>query len=302
MAADRHEQLNSSYPLCCPCHEICRSFSASHWGERAQVVTCWFAKVWSTHTNYRRKRVLTTSIWCARNAIICDMWNQCETIILSLRDKALLAGAGSGLNQEQLEERQGERERDRGRQRETEGESSTGKAHDGLSLPGLQTARVPLWNVDLLRGQVTCPLSGHWRMKKGLVGRTEGEAHPWPVACTANVFSLTLDVIFFKLWCCFSGRRDGGRGAGQKPLLPWFLPTQSSLEPVVKETQPRPPGFPQPWRSCCLHLRGLCAFFLPFLVLCVCVCGSFFPFVGLLAINFVLLVFDLELITYTFIT
>lgn len=32
LAADRHEQLNSSSPLCCPCHEICRSFSASHWG------------------------------------------------------------------------------------------------------------------------------------------------------------------------------------------------------------------------------------------------------------------------------
>lgn len=101
-AVDRHNPLNSSYPLCCPCHKICRSVSTSHWGQRPEAVTCWFTKVWSTRTNYRRKRVLTTSIWWAMRAIICDMWNQCESIILSLHDKTLLAGACSSLNWEEL--------------------------------------------------------------------------------------------------------------------------------------------------------------------------------------------------------
>ena len=135
-------------------------------------------KVWSTHTNYRRKRVLTTSIWCARNAIICDMWNQCETIILSLRDKALLAGAGSGLNQQQLEERRGERER----QRELHWE-----LWDGLSLPGpLATAGAPLGTGNCLRGQVIAPLSGPRRMKKSLVGRTVLFVCFWHQACSST--------------------------------------------------------------------------------------------------------------------
>lgn len=136
-SVDRHAPLSSSCPLCCPCHEICRSFPASY---RPQVMTCWFTKVWSTHTNYRRKSVLTTSIWCARSAIICDMWNQCETIILSLRDKALLAGAGSSLNQEQLQERRGERERKR-RQRKRE---PLGRPRE-TCYP--RAGKAPLWNM-----------------------------------------------------------------------------------------------------------------------------------------------------------
>lgn len=88
VAADGHEHLSSSQPLCCPRQKICRWLSASHRADGSGVVTCWFTKVWSTHTNYRRQSALTTSIWWAMRAIVCDMWKQ--------RDRAALLGCGGG--------------------------------------------------------------------------------------------------------------------------------------------------------------------------------------------------------------
>lgn len=81
VAADRHEHLSSSQALCCPRHKICRWLSASHQADGSGVTTCWFTKVWSTHTNYRRQRALTTSIWWAMRAIVCDMWKQWESAV-----------------------------------------------------------------------------------------------------------------------------------------------------------------------------------------------------------------------------
>jgi len=78
VAADRHEQSSGSQPLCCPCHEICRWLPASHQADGSGVATCWFTKVWATHTNYRRQRALTTSIWWAMKAIVRDTWKQRE--------------------------------------------------------------------------------------------------------------------------------------------------------------------------------------------------------------------------------
>lgn len=85
VAADRHEHLSSSQPLCCPRQKICRWLSASHQADGSGVVTCWFTKVWSTHTNYRRQRALTTSIWWAMRAIVSDMWKQRERAACAAR-------------------------------------------------------------------------------------------------------------------------------------------------------------------------------------------------------------------------
>lgn len=94
MAADRHEHLSSSQPLCCPRHKICRWLSASHRAEGSGVTTCWFTEVWSTHTNYRHQRALTTSIWRAMRAIVRDMWKQRESTIQ--RGESGAAGGAAG--------------------------------------------------------------------------------------------------------------------------------------------------------------------------------------------------------------
>lgn len=93
-AADRHGHLSSSQPPCRPCQKICRWLPASHQPDGSGVATCWFTKVWSTHTNYRRQRALTTSIWWAMRAIVCDMWKQRGRAALPL----CAAGAGAALS------------------------------------------------------------------------------------------------------------------------------------------------------------------------------------------------------------
>lgn len=145
-----------------------------------------------------------------------------------LRDKALLAGAGSSLNQEQLEERR-ERGRDRG-------------LHQGRPVTGFlsQSSQQQGPFMECAAAQSLIPR----RMKRGLEGSEEGNTHPiglW--LCTNKVLSLKQGAVFevgrvgFQTGMLFPVRDEGSRGWGllvkEKPPLSGFLPTEFSLQLAV---------------------------------------------------------------------
>lgn len=67
---------------------------------------------------------------------------------------------------------------------------------------------------------------------------------PW--LCAAMCCLFLTSGIFFKLQCYFQWKMRWRSGCwAETSCSSRFLPTQSSLELSVKETQPRTPGFPQ---------------------------------------------------------